>query len=194
MLWICSQHSLLPVKHSCVMTACAEYSMRVACCRGSRERRRETDTYGEICSSEAQSHLLFMTHRKSFSLSSRWYPGSKHNMQPSEHKSAWPVTYSEMRRGQQGACCWMCSQFDVIWVSFLFFFIPPSSTSVRLTAPPKFTNIPTDQIGVSGGVASFVCQANGNPKPVVYWNKKGKKVNSQRIEVVVTVHNVQLLL
>ncbi|CAJ1072016.1 receptor-type tyrosine-protein phosphatase S-like isoform X19 [Xyrichtys novacula] len=51
-------------------------------------------------------------------------------------------------------------------------------------ASPKFTKIPTDQIGVSGGVASFVCQATGNPKPVVYWNKKGKKVNSQRIETV----------
>ncbi|XP_054624651.1 receptor-type tyrosine-protein phosphatase S-like isoform X5 [Dunckerocampus dactyliophorus] len=52
-------------------------------------------------------------------------------------------------------------------------------------AAPKFTKIPTDQIGVSGGVASFVCQATGNPKPVVYWNKKGKKVNSQRIEVTI---------
>uniref|UniRef100_A0A8C6MBT8 protein-tyrosine-phosphatase n=1 Tax=Nothobranchius furzeri TaxID=105023 RepID=A0A8C6MBT8_NOTFU len=47
-----------------------------------------------------------------------------------------------------------------------------------------FTKIPTDQIGVSGGVASFVCQAVGNPKPVVFWNKKGKKVNSQRIETI----------
>ncbi|XP_061551157.1 receptor-type tyrosine-protein phosphatase S-like isoform X5 [Phycodurus eques] len=53
------------------------------------------------------------------------------------------------------------------------------------SAPPKFTKIPTDHIGVSGGVASFVCQATGNPKPVVYWNKKGKKVNSQRIEVTI---------
>ncbi|XP_051943513.1 receptor-type tyrosine-protein phosphatase S-like isoform X3 [Hippocampus zosterae] len=52
-------------------------------------------------------------------------------------------------------------------------------------AAPQFTKIPTDQIGVSGGVASFVCQATGNPKPVVYWNKKGKKVNSQRIEVTI---------
>lgn len=59
-----------------------------------------------------------------------------------------------------------------------------------LSAPPKFTKTPTDQIGVSGGVASFVCQATGSPKPVVYWNKKGKKVNSQRIEVVVTVHKI----
>ncbi|XP_040911397.1 receptor-type tyrosine-protein phosphatase S-like [Toxotes jaculatrix] len=58
-------------------------------------------------------------------------------------------------------------------------------SSVCGPAPPKFTKIPTDQIGVSGGVASFVCQASGNPKPTVYWNKKGKKVNSQRIEVTI---------
>ncbi|XP_027140940.1 receptor-type tyrosine-protein phosphatase S isoform X6 [Larimichthys crocea] len=61
----------------------------------------------------------------------------------------------------------------------------PLSSVCGPLAPPKFTKIPTDQIGVSGGVASFVCQATGNPKPVVYWNKKGKKVNSQRIEVTV---------
>ncbi|XP_054870147.1 receptor-type tyrosine-protein phosphatase S-like isoform X5 [Amphiprion ocellaris] len=61
----------------------------------------------------------------------------------------------------------------------------PLSSMCGALAPPKFTKIPTDQIGVSGGVASFVCQATGNPKPVVYWNKKGKKVNSQRIEVTV---------
>ncbi|XP_049453502.1 receptor-type tyrosine-protein phosphatase S-like isoform X2 [Epinephelus fuscoguttatus] len=61
----------------------------------------------------------------------------------------------------------------------------PLSSVCGAPAPPKFTKIPTDQIGVSGGVASFVCQATGSPKPVVYWNKKGKKVNSQRIEVTV---------
>ncbi|XP_028448093.1 receptor-type tyrosine-protein phosphatase S isoform X5 [Perca flavescens] len=61
----------------------------------------------------------------------------------------------------------------------------PLSIVCGALAPPKFTKIPMDQIGVSGGVASFVCQATGSPKPVVYWNKKGKKVNSQRIEVTV---------
>ncbi|XP_030015779.1 receptor-type tyrosine-protein phosphatase S isoform X9 [Sphaeramia orbicularis] len=60
----------------------------------------------------------------------------------------------------------------------------PLSTDCAALSPPKFTKIPTNQIGVSGGVASFVCQASGNPKPVVYWNKKGKKVNSQRIETI----------
>lgn len=58
-----------------------------------------------------------------------------------------------------------------------------SSLSVLSTVPPRFTKVPVDQIGVSGGVVSFVCQATGDPKPRVSWNKKGKKVNSQRIEV-----------
>ncbi|XP_029104981.1 receptor-type tyrosine-protein phosphatase S-like isoform X29 [Scleropages formosus] len=51
-------------------------------------------------------------------------------------------------------------------------------------SPPRFTKVPIDQTGVSGGVVSFVCQATGDPKPRVTWNKKGKKVNSQRIETI----------
>uniref|UniRef100_A0A670KKX1 protein-tyrosine-phosphatase n=1 Tax=Podarcis muralis TaxID=64176 RepID=A0A670KKX1_PODMU len=51
-------------------------------------------------------------------------------------------------------------------------------------SPPEFIKNPVDQIGVSGGVASFVCQARGDPKPRVTWNKKGKKVNSQRFETI----------
>lgn len=54
---------------------------------------------------------------------------------------------------------------------------------ISSSAAPRFTKIPVDQIGVSGGVVSFMCQATGDPKPRVTWNKKGKKVNSQRIEV-----------
>ncbi|XP_058886211.1 receptor-type tyrosine-protein phosphatase delta-like isoform X22 [Acipenser ruthenus] len=50
--------------------------------------------------------------------------------------------------------------------------------------PPKFTRTPDDQTGVSGGVASFVCQAMGDPRPKIVWNKKGKKVSNQRFEVI----------
>lgn len=50
-------------------------------------------------------------------------------------------------------------------------------------APPRFTRTPEDQIGVQGGVASFVCQAGGDPQPKIVWNKKGKKVSNQRFEV-----------
>lgn len=58
-----------------------------------------------------------------------------------------------------------------------------SSLLAEPPEPPRFIREPKDQIGVSGGVASFVCQATGDPKPRVTWNKKGKKVNSQRFEV-----------
>ncbi|XP_049663757.1 receptor-type tyrosine-protein phosphatase F isoform X12 [Accipiter gentilis] len=49
---------------------------------------------------------------------------------------------------------------------------------------PTFMKAPEDQIGISGGVASFVCQATGEPKPRITWMKKGKKVSSQRFEVI----------
>ncbi|XP_038660248.1 receptor-type tyrosine-protein phosphatase S isoform X46 [Scyliorhinus canicula] len=51
-------------------------------------------------------------------------------------------------------------------------------------APPKFTRTPIDQTGVSGGVASFICQTSGEPRPKIVWSKKGKKVSSQRFEVI----------
>ncbi|KAM8890469.1 receptor-type tyrosine-protein phosphatase S isoform 15-T15 [Synchiropus picturatus] len=57
-------------------------------------------------------------------------------------------------------------------------------TGSQALSPPRFTKVPVDQIGVSGGVVSFVCQATGDPKPRVSWSKKGKKVNSQRIETI----------
>nr|XP_021529035.1 receptor-type tyrosine-protein phosphatase F isoform X18 [Aotus nancymaae] len=49
---------------------------------------------------------------------------------------------------------------------------------------PVFIRVPEDQTGLSGGVASFVCQATGEPKPRITWMKKGKKVSSQRFEVI----------
>ncbi|XP_026070633.1 receptor-type tyrosine-protein phosphatase delta-like isoform X33 [Carassius auratus] len=52
-------------------------------------------------------------------------------------------------------------------------------------APPKFLRTPNDQTGVQGGVASFICQATGDPQPKIVWNKKGKRVSNQRFEVVI---------
>ncbi|XP_041917815.1 receptor-type tyrosine-protein phosphatase S-like isoform X7 [Alosa sapidissima] len=61
--------------------------------------------------------------------------------------------------------------------------LPLHNLSAALVSP-RFIKLPTDQIGVSGGAVSFVCQATGDPKPHVVWNKKGKKVSSQRIETI----------
>ncbi|XP_019740009.1 protein tyrosine phosphatase receptor type Fa [Hippocampus comes] len=54
----------------------------------------------------------------------------------------------------------------------------------RTDSVPSFMKSPDDQTGISGGVASFVCQALGEPKPRITWMKKGKKVSSQRFEVI----------
>ncbi|XP_077085774.1 receptor-type tyrosine-protein phosphatase delta isoform X7 [Siphateles boraxobius] len=61
------------------------------------------------------------------------------------------------------------------------------TVSVLLTnaeSPPKFLRTPNDQTGVQGGVASFICQATGDPRPKIVWNKKGKRVSNQRFEVI----------
>ncbi|XP_033008289.1 receptor-type tyrosine-protein phosphatase F isoform X21 [Lacerta agilis] len=57
-------------------------------------------------------------------------------------------------------------------------------SSTEADSKPNFMKTPEDQIGISGGVASFVCQAIGEPKPRITWMKKGKKVSSQRFEVI----------
>uniref|UniRef100_A0A8C9RP54 Receptor-type tyrosine-protein phosphatase F n=1 Tax=Scleropages formosus TaxID=113540 RepID=A0A8C9RP54_SCLFO len=55
---------------------------------------------------------------------------------------------------------------------------------INTNSLPSFIKSPEDQTGISGGVASFVCQAVGEPKPRITWMKKGKKVSSQRFEVI----------
>uniref|UniRef100_A0A3B1IUI9 Receptor-type tyrosine-protein phosphatase F n=1 Tax=Astyanax mexicanus TaxID=7994 RepID=A0A3B1IUI9_ASTMX len=58
------------------------------------------------------------------------------------------------------------------------------ATHTQADSIPSFVKSPEDQTGISGGVASFVCQAVGEPKPRITWMKKGKKVSSQRFEVI----------
>ncbi|XP_057698773.1 receptor-type tyrosine-protein phosphatase delta-like isoform X20 [Corythoichthys intestinalis] len=69
-----------------------------------------------------------------------------------------------------------CASPGLLLLSFLFL--------ADADSPPRFTRTPEDQTGVQGGVASFVCQAAGEPQPKIVWNKKGKKVSNQRFEVI----------
>ncbi|XP_016330004.1 receptor-type tyrosine-protein phosphatase S-like isoform X22 [Sinocyclocheilus anshuiensis] len=71
-----------------------------------------------------------------------------------------------------------------ILLSLSALLLSPLLTGSLALSPPRFTKVPVDMIGVSGGVVSFICQATGDPKPRVTWNKKGKRVNSQRVETV----------
>ncbi|XP_023184851.1 receptor-type tyrosine-protein phosphatase F-like [Xiphophorus maculatus] len=63
------------------------------------------------------------------------------------------------------------------------FYNQGSTPLARLIGIPNFIKSPDDQTGIYGGVASFICQATGDPKPLITWKKEGKKVNSQRFEV-----------
>ncbi|XP_067271374.1 receptor-type tyrosine-protein phosphatase S isoform X24 [Pseudorasbora parva] len=71
-----------------------------------------------------------------------------------------------------------------ILLSLSALLLSPLLTGSLALSAPEFTKRPQNMIGVSGGVVSFVCQATGDPKPRVTWNKKGKRVNSQRIETI----------
>ncbi|XP_016519623.1 protein tyrosine phosphatase receptor type Fa isoform X2 [Poecilia formosa] len=72
------------------------------------------------------------------------------------------------------------SPFHKVFLHFLLltkFLLSSGTLSI-----PNFIKSPDDQTGIYGGVASFICQATGDPKPLITWMKKGKKVNSPRFE------------
>ncbi|KAG5848133.1 hypothetical protein ANANG_G00095160 [Anguilla anguilla] len=63
----------------------------------------------------------------------------------------------------------------------LIFHTTSGSSSVCLCQAPVREGV---RRGAGRGVASFICQAAGDPRPKIVWNKKGKKVSNQRFEVI----------
>ncbi|XP_023608578.1 receptor-type tyrosine-protein phosphatase F [Myotis lucifugus] len=55
-----------------------------------------------------------------------------------------------------------------------------------------FVKVPEDHTGLSGGVASFVCQVTGEPKPWITWLKNGEDSQLQRFEEATKVAEDQL--
>ncbi|GFW65039.1 tyrosine-protein phosphatase Lar [Trichonephila clavipes] len=53
-------------------------------------------------------------------------------------------------------------------------------TILFFSDPPRIETFPRNQTVQNNGVASFVCTAVGNPKPVIEWRKNGKRVSTQR--------------
>ncbi|XP_022247937.1 tyrosine-protein phosphatase Lar-like isoform X3 [Limulus polyphemus] len=49
--------------------------------------------------------------------------------------------------------------------------------------PPRIEMSPRDQTVISGSVASFICTAFGNPKPVIEWRKDNRRITTQRYAV-----------
>lgn len=49
---------------------------------------------------------------------------------------------------------------------------------IRLMFPalPHFTRVPSDQTAWEGEEVSFPCEADGTPKPIVFWTMEGSQV------------------
>lgn len=68
--------------------------------------------------------------------------------------------------------------FFILFFVTEWFFRPTSAED-----PPRIEEYPHDQTVASGGIASFVCTAVGNPKPQIEWRRNGKRVTTQRYAV-----------
>uniref|UniRef100_A0A8C4QMN3 protein-tyrosine-phosphatase n=1 Tax=Eptatretus burgeri TaxID=7764 RepID=A0A8C4QMN3_EPTBU len=63
----------------------------------------------------------------------------------------------------------------------LFFIFAVGS---QAETPPRFTQKHADQAGIAGGVASFLCRVTGDPRPNITWSRRGRRLTSQRFEII----------
>ncbi|XP_076307991.1 tyrosine-protein phosphatase Lar-like isoform X4 [Tachypleus tridentatus] len=52
----------------------------------------------------------------------------------------------------------------------------PRTSKTKRGEPPRIVTAPRNQTVISGGVASFVCTALGNPKPIIEWRKGNRRL------------------
>uniref|UniRef100_A0A667I480 Peroxidasin like n=1 Tax=Lynx canadensis TaxID=61383 RepID=A0A667I480_LYNCA len=48
-----------------------------------------------------------------------------------------------------------------------------ATANIIVQAPPQFTRIPKDQMVIEGHSVEFLCEAEGNPPPIIAWTKAG---------------------
>uniref|UniRef100_A0A452TKP2 Lactoperoxidase n=1 Tax=Ursus maritimus TaxID=29073 RepID=A0A452TKP2_URSMA len=48
-----------------------------------------------------------------------------------------------------------------------------ATANIIVQAPPQFTIIPKDQVVLEGHTVEFLCEAEGNPPPIIAWTKAG---------------------
>lgn len=51
------------------------------------------------------------------------------------------------------------------------------SDNIVFTALPHFTRMPSDQTAWEGEALSFPCEAEGSPKPLIFWTMEGSQVH-----------------
>ncbi|XP_046401143.1 tyrosine-protein phosphatase Lar isoform X4 [Ischnura elegans] len=70
-------------------------------------------------------------------------------------------------------------------VLFLLALTVAASKGLGKRDPPEITVRPRDQQVRGGGIASFVCAAEGDPAPQLQWRKNGKKISSTQSRYLV---------
>ncbi|XP_064444419.1 probable oxidoreductase PXDNL isoform X5 [Mirounga angustirostris] len=61
-----------------------------------------------------------------------------------------------------------------------------ATANIIVQAPPQFTIIPRDQVVLEGHTVEFLCEAEGNPPPVIAWTKAGGQLPQEGLHTVLS--------
>lgn len=67
--------------------------------------------------------------------------------------------------------------FEHLENSITTLYLPNNNTIIL--ALPHFTRVPSDQTAWEGEALSFPCEAEGSPKPLIFWTMEGSQVPSK---------------
>ncbi|CAK7289594.1 Probable oxidoreductase PXDNL [Vulpes lagopus] len=61
-----------------------------------------------------------------------------------------------------------------------------ATANIIVQAPPLFTVIPKDQVVLEEHTVEFLCEAEGNPPPIIAWTKAGGKLPQEGLHTVLS--------
>uniref|UniRef100_A0A452TJJ9 Lactoperoxidase n=1 Tax=Ursus maritimus TaxID=29073 RepID=A0A452TJJ9_URSMA len=61
-----------------------------------------------------------------------------------------------------------------------------ATANIIVQAPPQFTIIPKDQVVLEGHTVEFLCEAEGNPPPIIAWTKAGGQLPQEGLHTVLS--------
>ncbi|XP_022371324.1 peroxidasin-like protein [Enhydra lutris kenyoni] len=61
-----------------------------------------------------------------------------------------------------------------------------ATANIIVQAPPQFTVIPKDQVVLEGHTVEFLCEAEGNPPPIIAWTKAGGQLSQESLHTVLS--------
>ncbi|XP_032171563.1 peroxidasin-like protein isoform X2 [Mustela erminea] len=61
-----------------------------------------------------------------------------------------------------------------------------ATANIIVQAPPQFRVIPKDQVVLEGHTVKFLCEAEGNPPPIIAWTKAGRQLSQESLHTVLS--------